>query len=842
MEELVAGSMLGPYRIEGLLGAGGMGRVYRARDTRLDRAVAIKTSDERFTERFAREARAISALNHPHVCALYDVGPSYLVMELVDGQTLSDRLLQGAIPLDEALGIAAELADALDAAHEKGIVHRDLKPANIKLSPTGGVKVLDFGIAKHAQRGDTANTTEADLTQTGAVLGTSGYMAPEQLQGRAVDKRVDIWAFGIVVYEMLMGERLAVSGLSQPGVEAALAAEPRWRALPHNVQRLLRRCLAPDPRRRLRDIGDARLLLEDEVQASKPAVPSRRVFAGALLGAAGGVAFGAWGWLRPATPAAVRPMRFVTTLPVDARVYQETVAGSSIALSPDGSLLVIAATGREERELYVRSLDGLDATALPGTTGAAAPFFSPDGIWIGFFADGQLRRVPREGGPPVTITEAPGSPTGASWGENGQIIFTCGWRSPLYAVAASGGRASTIAALESSDVFMRCPQWLPDGNVALVDLSAGGSRVITAIDLRTRQRVVVTEGTTCRFVATGQLLVGRGATVLTAPFDTGKLALTGPLVPLLEGVSLVPSGVQHYAVSHEGTLAYVPGIDRYALVLIDLDTGVELRVLDQHTRFHRPRFDPEGRRIAVAVADSRGLARSADNVWIYDVAAAASGRQVTTEGGSGPVWARDGSSIAFAADPAWTRRAEPGLYSKGLAGGAPDQRLAALTQFHRPIGWTPEGLLLFELTTDSGEFLIHELSARGERRDIARGNAGRLSPDGKWLAYMSDRTGREAIYVTDFRTGVAATLIAEGRDPAWGPNGKLFFWRGNQLSAATIDGEGARMTGAGRILDSLVPPTPGDYDISPDGRTLALVRPVDPTRGRAIVIALDSLA
>jgi Tol biopolymer transport system component/predicted Ser/Thr protein kinase len=839
MAELVAGSMLGPYRIEGFLGAGGMGRVYRARDTRLDRAVAIKTSDERFTERFAREARAISALNHPHICALYDVGPNYLVMELIDGLTLADRLLQGAIPLDEALAIAAELADALDAAHEKGIVHRDLKPANIKLSPSGGVKVLDFGVAKLAQLG-TASTAEAELTQTGAVLGTSGYMAPEQLQGRAVDKRADIWAFGIVVYEMLMGERLAVSGLSQPGVEAALAAEPRWQALPHNVQRLLRRCLAPDPRRRLRDIGDARLLLEDEVQASKPTAPSRRVFATALLGAAGGAAFGAWSWLRPAAPAAVRPMRFVATLPVDARVYQETVAGSSIALSPDGSLLVIAATGREERELYVRALDGLDATALPGTAGAAAPFFSPDGVWIGFFADGQLRRVPRDGGPPVTITEAPGSPTGASWGENGQIIFTCGWRSALYAVAASGGRASTIAGLEPPEAFMRCPQLLPGGNVALVDLQGGGLRVITAIDLRTRQRVVVTEGTTCRFVPAGQLLVGRGATVLTAPFDTRKLALTGPLVPLIEGISLVASGVQHYAVSHEGTFAYVPGIDRYALVLVDLDTGAELRVLDQHTRFHRPRFDLEGRRIAVAVADSRGLGRSADNVWIYDVASA-SGRQVTTEGGSGPVWTRDGSSIAFAGDPSWTRRADPGLYSKSLAGGARDQRLAALTEFHRPIGWTGDGSLLFEFTTDAGEFLIQELSARGERRDVAQGTNGRLSPDGKWLAYVSDRTGRETIYVADFRSDAVATLIAEGRDPAWGPNGNLYFWRGNQLNAATIDPEGTRIAGPDPVLDSLAPATGGDYDISPDGRTLALVRPVDPNRGREIVIALDSL-
>jgi Tol biopolymer transport system component/predicted Ser/Thr protein kinase len=840
MDEFVAGSMLGPYRIEGFLGAGGMGRVFRARDTRLDRTVAIKTSDERFTERFMREARAISALNHPHICTLYDVGPNYLVMEFLDGETLADRLLRGPIPLDETLAIAIELADALDAAHEKGVVHRDLKPANITLSPNAGVKVLDFGIAKLAQH-DGADTAKAPLTQTGAVLGTSGYMAPEQLQGRVVDKRADIWAFGVVVYEMLTGERLGLGGFSQPGVEAALAAEPQWRALPSHVQRLLRHCLAPDPRRRLRDLGDARFLLERETSTSKSTGPSRRAVAGALLGAAGGVALGAWGWLRPGPVASMRPMRFVATLPVDARVYQEAVAASSIALSPDGTLLAISATGREEREIFVRRLDELDATPLPGTTGAAAPFFSPDGLWIGFYADGQLRRVPKEGGPPVTITDAPGSPTGASWGQDGRIVFTCGWRSPLYAVSANGGVTSTIAALESPDIFMRSPQLLPDETVALVDISNGTSRAITAIDLRTRRRVVVTEGSTCRYVSTGHLLVGRGATVLVAPFDTRGLALTGPLVPLIEGVSLVAGGVQHYAVSREDMVAYVPGIERYALVLIDLETGAELGVLDQRARFHRPRFDPEGRRVAVGVADSRGLARSADNVWIYDVAGSAPGRQVTTEGGSGAVWTRDGTSIAFGADSGWTRRAEPGLYSRSLAGGSSDERVIALTEFHRPIGWTPDGSLLFEFTADDGEFLIHELSAGGERREVVRGTTGRLSQDGQWLAYVSDRTGRETIYVTDIRGRTAATPIAEGRDPAWGPGGKLYFWRGNQLRTATIGGDGTRIAGPSPVLDSVASATPGDYDISPDGRTLALVRPVEPTRGREIVISFDSL-
>jgi hypothetical protein len=409
-------------------------------------------------------------------------------------------------------------------------------------------------------------------------------------------------------------------------------------------------------------------------------------------------------------------------------------------------------------------------------------------------------------------------------------------------VSSNGGAAITIAPLESPDIFMRSPDLLPDANVALVDVSKGTSRSITAIDLRTRQRVVVTEGSTCRYVSTGHLLVGRGATVLVAPFDTRSLALTGPLVPLVEGVSLVAGGTQHYAVSHDDTLAYVPGIERHALALIDLETGAEVGVLDQRARFHRPRFDPEGRRVVVGAADSRGLARSADNVWIYDVAGTAPGRQVTTEGGTGAIWTQDGASIAFGADVGWTRRAEPGLYTRSLAGGSRDEQVVALTEFHRPIGWTPDGLLLFEFTTDDGEFLIHELSTGRERREIVRGTTGRLSRDGQWLAFVSDRTGRETIYVTDFRGRTNATPIAEGRDPAWGPAGKLYFWRGNQLRTATIGIDGTRVAGPSLVLDSAASGTPGDYDISPDGRMLALVRPVEPTRGREIVVSFDSLS
>jgi Tol biopolymer transport system component/predicted Ser/Thr protein kinase len=835
MDQLVTGSLVGPYRIEGVLGAGGMGRVYRAWDTRLDRPVAIKTSDARFTERFAHEARAISALSHPHICTLYDVGPDYLVMELIDGDTLADRLARGPIGLAEALAIATQLADALEAAHEKGIIHRDLKPANIKITASGTVKVLDFGLAKIEKR---SPETVTSLTQTGAVVGTSGYMAPEQLQGKPIDKRADIWAFGVVLHEMLTGERPLGSGSSPRPLGAPAAAAER---LPPPLQRLLRWCLTENPRDRLRDIGDARLLLEDAAVPRTPETgPSRRAFTSALAATAGATVLGAWGWLRtPASPS-TRRTRFTATLPAGARIYRDAVGAPSLALSPDGSALVIAATGVDGHRLYLRRIDQLAAEPLAGTAGAASPFFSPDGRSVGFFADGWLRRVPSEGGAPVDITEARGAPVGATWGLDGRIVFTAGWRSPLQAVPAAGGRAEVIVPLDTDlgEVHMRRPVFLPGGRSVLLDANLDGQTVIQAIDLQSGRRAVLTQGTTPRYAASGHLLLARDTTLLVAPFDADNLALTGPVVPLAEGLASEAGGAQHYAVSLDGTLAYAPGAERHALVLTDLD-GRERSVMDEQARFHRPRFAPDGRRLAVAVA--RGTARSGDDVWIYDVENPGPGARLTFEGGTGPVWAPDGASISFAGEPFWTERQATGLYTKNADGRSEEQRVLPLAEFHRPIAWTSAGLL-FELTTNDGEFLI-ELLAADERRLITRGRNARVSHDGELLAFVADESGRDTVYVTAFGEGAARWQVEEARDPVWGPNGtELYYMVGNRLWAATLDtAAGVRVVSRRVVQDDFAPPVYGDYDVAPDGRTIALVRPVDPVQGREIVVAFDWL-
>jgi Tol biopolymer transport system component/predicted Ser/Thr protein kinase len=840
MDQLSVGSMLGPYRIEGLLGAGGMGRVYRASDTRLDRTVAIKTSDDRFSERFTREARTISALNHPHICTLFDVGPDYLVMELIDGPTLADRLLSGPLPLDEALEIALQIADALDAAHEKGIVHRDLKPANIKISANGDVKVLDFGLAKRMD-GKEAGT---ELTQVGAVLGTSGYMAPEQLRGDAVDKRADIWAFGVVLCEMLTGERPGVSGLRDAALNAVLASSPRWPRIPSHVQRLIRRCIAKDPRDRLRDIGDVRPLLEHEpsaVEAAAKRSPSRRVVVATLVGGAGVTALGAWGWLRAPTPAPRERMRFTAMLPTGARLYQAAVIGSSLALSPDGRSLVVAATDNQGRRLYLRKIDELTASPLSGTEGAASPFFSPDGRWIGFFADGRLRRVPADGGAPVDIAEAAGAPVGASWGPDDRIVFTCGWRSPLYMTSASGGGVKVVAALTAGDSYMRDPEFLPDGRTVLLDGNDSGHRVCKALDLASGRRVMITEGATPRYAANGRLLVGRGTTLLAAPFDAKTLTLAGQMVPEVEGVALSTGGVQHYAVARNGTLAHAVGTSLYALVLVDLASGSEQRVVDEQPRFCRPRFALDGRRLASGVAVPRGTGFSSDNVWIYDLANSGPGTPVTTNGGTAPIWSSDGTELTFAGDTAWTKRVPSGLYTTRLGEGADERQIAPLTVFHRPIGWMPDGLLV-EITTEDGEFRIELMTSTGDRRLVVNGINGRVSPDRRALAYVSDRSGRDVVYVTPLRDGSTQRQIAEGNDPAWGPGGSVYYWTGDRLMATTVDATTGMRVAAPRVMADLPAPyTGGDYDISPDGRTLAFVRPADLSHGREIVVGVNWL-
>src|ERR1700722_10868930 len=576
---LSPGTKLGPYEIRAPIGAGGMGEVYRAHDPRTRRDVAVKISAQRFSDRFSREVHAVAALNHPNICHLYDVGPDYLVMELVEGPTLAETIYQGAVPLDEALKIARQIADALEAAHEKGIVHRDLKPANIKIRPDGTVKVLDFGLAKVTEAAEAGGRTEHSPTLTldaatrvGVILGTAAYMAPEQARGKPADKRADIWAFGVVLYEMVAGRRLFDGEDISEILAKVLQAEPRWDGIPPKVQRLLKKCLEKDPKRRLRDIGDAWELLEK----NEPSSPrswrgiTGWIVAVVTLAVIAGVAL--WGWLKPAIPSPKPVTRFTATLPYGVGTIEP-------ALSRDGSLLAIPSGSG--KPIYLRRMDQLEARALPGTEGAGGVAFSPDGQWIAFRtsgSQGSVKKIPVEGGAALTLVDGiPGVPE-LDWGLDDYIYFCSS--TELLRVSSSGGKPQTLltADLKKGELQYASPQLLPGGKQVLMSrLTTKGftQGQIVALNLQNGETKTLVEGSLrARYAATGAkpetgfLVYGLNGALLAVPFEVNGLKVAAP-TPVLEGVAgFGPVG--EFGISDSGSLAYVPGDTRSQNILTTL--------------------------------------------------------------------------------------------------------------------------------------------------------------------------------------------------------------------------------------------------------------------------------
>jgi len=558
---LQPGQFLGPYRIESFLAAGGMGEVYRATDTRLQRQVAIKVSSARFSERFEREARVIASFNHPNICQLYDVGPNYLVMELVEGPTLADRIQQGPLPLDEALGIVGQIADALDAAHEKGRVHRDLKPANVKITPEGVVKLLDFGLAKAAEEpaatSDPSNspTRTISATRAGVILGTAAYMSPEQARGAIVDKRTEIGAFGCVLYEMLSGKP-AFRGETTPDILAAvLKEEPDWNQIPARVQPLVRLCLVKDPKHRMRDIGDAMALL----QSAPDMAPARsRFWLWALVTAIFAVPLcvAGIGWWRASNRAPLRPM-----VQLSAELSPETTVdrfrgGDQLAVSPDG--MRIAAAVRDlasgKRHLVTRRLDQSEFAALSGTEGANEPFFSPDGQLIAFFANGKLKKIAVQGGTPLTLCEAP-NPIGGSWGDDENIIAALNdAEGILWRISSSGGVPTPATELDKNngERAQRSPQVLPGSRAVLFTSVTSRGRTddadIDVLSFKTGERKAVRRGAVGRYLATsngaGHLVYMHQGTLFAVPFDLSPLMVRGAAQPVLEDVGLAGLGTR----------------------------------------------------------------------------------------------------------------------------------------------------------------------------------------------------------------------------------------------------------------------------------------------------------
>src|SRR6202521_6141154 len=648
---ILPGRRLGPYEILSSVGAGGMGEVYRARDTRLDRIVAIKglpthlADRSELRERFEREARTIASLNHPHICTLFDIGQQdgidYLVMEYLEGETLAQRLLKGSLPLEQVLQYAIEIADALDKAHRKGVTHRDLKPGNIMITKTG-TKLLDFGVAKLKQGVAPANvqpsqlpTANDPLTAHGAIVGTLQYMAPEQLEGKDVDARTDIFAFGVVVYEMATGKK-AFEGKSQASLMGAILERepPPMSSLqpmtPPALDRVVRKCLAKEPEKRWQAASDVcdelKWIAEGGSQVTLVvATPMKGIRAlgrralilslGTLLLGAFVASLATWN-LKPSPPQPVS--RTVITLPPGQKLAGMD-NGPAVALSPDGTRLAYVGREGSTQQLYLRAMDSLESTPIPGTEGAINPFFSPDGQWLGFFRGTKLMKVPVGGGTAVTLGDA-SLPHGASWGNQGMIAFAPTTVSALLQVADAGGTAQPLTHLEKGDTAHRWPEFLP-GRKAL--LFAAGTTAIYSTNAQvavqsigTGERKNLVQGAMSpRYAPSGHLVYAQGGSLMAAPFDPQRLAVTGTAVPVVEGVLQSPaSGAAQYSLSARGSLVYVSGGVQSAqrrLVWVNRN-GAEEPLAAPARAYVYPRLSPDGQRVGV------GITEEETQNWLHD--------------------------------------------------------------------------------------------------------------------------------------------------------------------------------------------------------------------------------
>ena len=850
--ELKPGEKLGPYEILSALGSGGMGQVWKARDTRLDRIVAIKTSAARFSERFEREARAVAALNHPHVCTLYDVGPDYLVMEYVEGTEI-----KGPMPLDRALMLAIQIASALETAHRKLITHRDLKPANIMVTKAG-IKVLDFGLAKFEQTKAAAASDETvtrALTQDGSIVGTLQYMAPEQLQGKITDVRADIFSFGCVLYEMLTGKR-AFDGANTASVIAAILERPApsvSEVAPAALDRVVRRCLEKDPDDRWQTARDLRAELVwiatggAEVPGQAETRPAREkwIWGAASLLIAAGAALAVW-MLKPA-PVPVRPtLRTVIDLAPDE--HFANLSNPVLAISPDGANLVyVASRGSGPAQLFLRPLNALKAEPLAGTENAASPFFSPDSQWVGFFADGKLKKVAVAGGAAVTLCDAGAPVPGGVWGTNNTILFQS-LTGALSEVPADGGTPRRVTA-NAEHPYNRWPEFTPGGGAFV--FATGSLPVIFAVTASIAAAPVggggagkdLIAGTAPRLTADGDLIFAQGGTLMAVPFNPKRLELAGSPAPVLEGVRESTFGAAQYGISASGTLVYVyGGMQGSAARLVWVDcAGKEQPLAAQPHGYLVPRLSPVGRRIAVVISETT------TDVWLYDLTRDALSR--ATFGGtnnSAPVWSPDGKRLAFSS----TRAGVQNLFWQPADGSGTAERLTTSQFINVPISWSPDGqtIAFIEVAPETGGDIwtlgLNDRKARPFLKTPSNKSSPRFSPDGHWIAYTSDESGRIGVYVQPYPGpgGKWQVLTEGGTEPVWNPAGRELFYRsGSRMMTVPVTlapefSEGKPVT----MFEGSWLPSPSDvagYDVSRDGQRFLMLKPADEDQGvRQIVV------
>jgi serine/threonine protein kinase/Tol biopolymer transport system component len=861
---LASGTRIGPYEITGTLGAGGMGEVYRATDTKLKRQVAIKilppslAADHDRLARFQREAEVLASLNHPNIAALYGLedsgGMTALVMELVEGEDLSQRIARGAIPVDEALPIATQIAEALEAAHEQWIVHRDLKPANIKVRLDGTVKVLDFGLAKAMEPAaamspgvsQAPTITTPAMTQAGMILGTAAYMSPEQARGKTLDKRTDIWAFGAVLFEMLTSARAFPDDDVSDVLASVLAREPDWARLPATLSLTLatyiRRCLHKDLRQRIHDIADVRLALEGSFETSAPPTTSSWrggrlawiAFAVAAVLAAA-LSIPALRHLREPPPYTLPETRLDVVTPA-------TDSATSFALSPDGRQIVFAASGEGGSGLWLRSLTSTTAQPLTGTAGATFPFWSPDSRSVGFFAGNTLKRLDLEGGAPQTLAPALNG-SGGAWNADGVIVFAPSRSSPLMRISATGGRAAPMTTLGPQQQSHMWPQMLPDGGGVL--LYVAGPPETAGIYLSSLvgdapTRLIATDSAGV-YLPSGWLLWVRGGTLVAQRLDVVQAALVGETVTLADGVAVDDVGFRGaVTVAETGLVAYRTGAgSRRQLAWFDRSgTAAGTAGDSDGSSYLSPRVSPEGRRVAV----SRTVAGNTD-VWLLEGARAS---RVTFDAASDyfPLWSGDGTRIVFRSN----RTNQGDLYEKLTNGASVEQQLVTSAEIKIPNSWSADGRFLLYASTDQTQPTgtdLWVLEMSGDRTPSVflktpfREGYSVFSPDGRWVAYHSNESGRQEIYVRPFippggaagaSGGQRQVSTAGGIYPVWRPDGKEVFYVDplSAMMAAPIAVTGSSLEPGTpvrlfptRIYGGGVEAQQGrQYDVAPDGRFL----------------------
>jgi eukaryotic-like serine/threonine-protein kinase len=881
--QLSPGIRLGPYEILSPLGVGGMGEVYRARDTRLGRDVAIKilpaavAEDAERLGRFEREARLLASLNHPNVAAIHGVeeaeGHRYLVLEFVDGETLGHRLARGPLPIDEAVDVCRQIAAGVEAAHESGVVHRDLKPGNVMIAPDGHVKVLDFGLATN--RGGGTSASDAHLsqsptisdhdTQAGVILGTAAYMSPEQARGRTVDRRTDIWSFGCVLYETLTGRALFAGETVSDLIAQILEREPDWSALPkdapHYIRELLKRCLRKDPKTRLRDIGDARIELTDAHPIETPAAPALiaarvRRLPWIVLCAVLALALVASFLARTRHPSGERTMRVSIPLPPGLEISLEV---PDATISPDGRTILCAASDSTgTTRLYVRPLNSATFRAVPGTEGAVIPFWSPDSRQIAFFAGGNLKRMGINGDGAQVLCPA-SSPRGGAWGSDDIIVIAPNASGPLMQIPASGGTPKPATTLDTArgETAHRFPSFLPGGKhflyVALPGKDGNVETRVGALD-GTLGPVLLTSPNTATYAEPGYLLFNQNGSVVAQPFDAGSFKLSGTprLVPDLFNASASYSGSPVVLASRDGTL--IQRELRHSgqrIVLMDRSGKLIRSLALPEGEYAGLQFSPDGSRLAVTFNQ---IGATETHVWLIDLARSIATRfAFDGQYDSPPRWTPDGKYLVWGSDRANGRD----IYWKQADGTGSEELVADVPNlFNDPSSAGNDFVVYRSLSGETSED-IWMVGLRGDRtptpllRTTFNEINGVVSPNGRWMAYRCDESGRFEIYVARFpEMDRKLRVSSDGAAPLVSTPFVLIAWRndGNELYYIGGDGRTAMavpvdtgeefLAGTPKPLFRL-PGSAGDASIAPDGKTLAVAVPAEGENRSILNLVVD---